>query len=228
LGIAAANALIFAAVWKHRGRLRAGSSHRQSAKETFRAYFALLKIPRGFRTYALIFLNAAFHSGVFTWLGFYLSERFRLQDQGIGTALLGYGIPGMLFGPFLGRLADRYGRRWILPIGFFVAAFCAFLLIPHFSIGISVLAITLLSLGFDMSHPMMAGIITTLDPKRRGQAMGLNAFSVFTGFGFGSLLFQLLLIRGMSVALGTFAAVELILGTLALRVFRNELPVPEV
>ena len=44
-----------------------------------------------------------------------------------------------------------------------------------------------LSLGYDMSHPLFAGILTSLDPERRGQAMGLNAFALFNGLGFGAL-----------------------------------------
>jgi predicted MFS family arabinose efflux permease len=77
-------------------------------------------------------------------------------------------------------------------------------------------------LGYDMSHPLLAGIITSLDPSRRGQAMGLNAFALFTGFGLGSVLFQLLLGRGFAVVLGVFAATELLLAILAVRSFRSE------
>jgi predicted MFS family arabinose efflux permease len=73
-----------------------------------------------------------------------------------------------------------------------------------------------------MSHPLLAGIITSLDPSRRGQAMGLNAFALFTGFGLGSVLFQLLLGRGFAVVLGVFAATELLLAILAVRSFRSE------
>src|SRR2546430_10933107 len=48
----------------------------------------------------------------------------------------------------------------------------------------------LLSLGYDMTQPLLAGIVTALGGKQRGgQAMGFNVFTLFTGFGFGSLLF---------------------------------------
>jgi predicted MFS family arabinose efflux permease len=185
-------------------------------------YLALLCTSRGARTYGLIFLNGLFHSGIFSWLGFYLFHRYALSDPGIGKALLGYGLPGMVLGPILGRAADRYGRRRIVPAGLLLAAGCAFALVPHAPLWSAVIVITLLSVGFDMTHPLLAGIVSTLDPPHRGQAMGLNAFAVFTGFGFGALAFQLLLIRGIAFALLVFAATQTLLALFASRFFPSE------
>lgn len=67
-------------------------------------------------------------SGVYTWLGVYLSERFGLGELGIGLALLGYGIPGFILGPVIGRVADRYGRARLIPAGVAVGAVCALVL----------------------------------------------------------------------------------------------------
>ncbi len=78
--------------------------------ELMRGYVNLLGTPRGQRTYGYVFLNSMFHSGVFTWLGVYLERRYNLGPAGIGLALLGYGVPGFLFGPLIGRTADRLGR----------------------------------------------------------------------------------------------------------------------
>jgi predicted MFS family arabinose efflux permease len=137
-------------------------------------------------------------------------------------ALLGYGIPGLLLGPAIGHLADRVGRRKIIPMGICLAALCAAALIPPAPIAVATIVVTLLSLGFDMSHPLLAGIITSLDPKRRGAAMGINAFVLFTGFGLGSLIFQALIRLSMNTALLTFAIVQLTIGLAAVKVFRDE------
>lgn len=56
-------------------------------------------------------------------------------------------------------------------------------------------AVALLSLGYDLTQPLLAGIVTQL-PGSRGQAMGFNVFTLFIGFGRGSLLFQELLRLG--------------------------------
>jgi hypothetical protein len=79
-----------------------------------------------------------------------------------------------------------------------------------------------LSLGYDMSHPLLAGISTSLNPSRRGLAMGLNAFSLFSGFGLGALAFEPLLKYGFGVALAVFALVQLCLAILAVPLFRGE------
>src|SRR3546814_689126 len=97
------------------------SSTRKAVPETmgelFLGYRDLIGTPRGQRTYGYVFVNSIFHSGVFTWLGVYFEQRYGLGPVGIGVALLGYGIPGFLFGPLIGRAADRWGRARLLPIG---------------------------------------------------------------------------------------------------------------
>lgn len=87
-----------------------------SANEIFIGYYGLLSTGRGRWTYAYIFLNAIFHSGVYTWLGLYLSQRYNLGELGIGLAILGYGIPGFLFNHAIGRAADQWGRRWLIQL----------------------------------------------------------------------------------------------------------------
>jgi hypothetical protein len=52
--------------------------------------------------------------------------------------------------------------------------------------------------------------------------MGMNAFLLFSGFGFGTLIFDLLLHRGFNFALTTFAGIQLGLGLFAVRLFRSE------
>ncbi|MDB6025296.1 MAG: Multidrug resistance protein [Verrucomicrobiales bacterium] len=221
--LAAVNAVIFILLFKHR-HLLSGSSqtHPIKVNDVARAYVSLLKTSRGSKAYSFIFLNGLFHGGVFSWLGFYLSQRYHLSDEGIGKALLGYGIPGMILGPILGRLADRFGRGLIIPLGFFVAAACAFLLVPVSPLWMVTIVVTSLSIGLDMTHPLMAGIVAALDPKRRGQAMGLNGFALFTGLGFGAVIFQFLLAKGFPFTLTVFGATQLGLGLLAFKAFQFE------
>ncbi len=185
-------------------------------------YKQLLGDSRAQRTYGFVFLNAVFHSGVFTWLGLYFSRRFGLGEIGIGLALLGYGVPGFALGPLIGRAADRWGRRWLVPAGIMVAALSVFLLVPTWPIAFAIVAVTTLSLGYDMTQPPLAGIVTALDPKRAGQAMGLNVFALFTGFGVGSLLFGFAVHLGFAEGLTIFAGVQAVAGLAAIRMLRAE------
>src|SRR5260370_35247635 len=146
-----------------------------------------------------------FHSGVFTWLGVYFERRYGLGPVGIGLALLGYGVPGFLVGPVIGRAADRWGRARLLPIGLSLGALAAALLILPFPIILAPVIAMILSLGYDMTQPLFAGIVTSLGGKRPGQAMGLNVFTLFVGFGLGSLIFGEILRLGFVAALASFA-----------------------
>lgn len=193
-----------------------------STVDLLKGYRSLLANARGARTYSYVFLNSLFHSGVYTWLGVYFARRYHLGEIGIGLALLGYGVPGFLLGPAIGRWADRWGRRWLLPLGLMVAAFSAFVLRSNIPLLIAALAVTTLSLGYDMTQPLLAGIVTQLGGKRAGQAMGLNVFILFTGFGLGSLLFGAILPLGFGTAVTVFSSVLAASALVGLRLFRDE------
>ncbi|KZB97439.1 putative L-galactonate transporter [Methylobacterium radiotolerans] len=196
--------------------------------DLFRGYRDLLLNPRGCRTYGFVLLNSMFHSGVFTWLGLYFEQRYGLGPVGVGLALLGYGIPGFLLGPVIGRIADRRGRGRLLPAGLLLGALSAAALTLNAPLLLAAVAVTVLSLGYDMTQPLLAGIVTALGGQRPGQAMGLNVCLLFTGFGLGSLLFGGLLRFGVGTTLALFAAAELALAAAAVRLFRSETPSVEV
>jgi predicted MFS family arabinose efflux permease len=184
-------------------------------------YRHLISTARGRRTYGYVLLNAVLHSGIYTWLGLYLALRFGLGPVGVGLALLGYGVPGFLFGPIIGKLADRYGRARIIPAGVLVAALCALTLALDLPLPVVAVAIAVLSLGYDMTQPLLGGIVTDL-PGTLGQAVGLMAFVLFLGFGLGSLVFQALLPAGFPIAFAVFGAAALLAAGIALRLFREE------
>lgn len=186
-------------------------------------YLGLLASARGRRTYAYVLLNSVFHAGVFTWLGFYFSQRFELGAIGIGLGILGYGIPGFLFGPLIGRAADRWGRGRLLPAGLAIGGASAAALAADVPVVAASLIVVSLSLGYDMTQPLLAGIVTNLAPNT-GQAMGLNVFTLFTGFGLGSLVFSAALVLGLTTALALFGAVAVLAAVAAVPLFRAEVP----
>lgn len=182
----------------------------------------LLCSGNGRRLYSYIFLNGMFHSGVFSWLGYYFKTKYALADQGIGLALLGYGIPGMLLGVTIGKLADRYGRHKIIPAGLALGALAAGTLIFHLPVWWCTVAITVLSLGYDMTQPLFAGMATSVGSETtRGLAVGLSACLLFLGYGTGSYLFQTLISAGLHISFAVFSGIELVLGLLALKVFKG-------
>lgn len=188
-----------------------------------RGYLRLLGQRRARRVYAYVGLNAILQSGVYTWLGVYLHQRYSLSTGGIGLTMLGYGIPGLLFGPLIGRAVDRHGRSVLIPVGVAVTAVATVILatpVPHLLVNP---VIALLSLGYDLTQPLLAGIVTDL-PAPRGQAVALMAVILFCGFGAGSLLFQAFLPLGFTPALIVFAAAATLAAGAAVPAFRHERP----
>jgi predicted MFS family arabinose efflux permease len=186
-----------------------------------RGYRTLLRDRRARRSYAYIGFNAILQSGIYTWLGVYLHRRFELGPTGIGLALLGYGVPGFLFGPAIGRLADRYGRARLIPAGVAVAAAASFAHAPPVPLAVVAVSVTALSLGYDLTQPLLAGIVTDL-PGRRGQTVALMAVILFSGFGVGSLVFQAVLNLGFAAALVAFGSAAVLAALLGLPAFAAE------
>ena len=161
----------------------------------------LLSSSRGRRLYSYIFFNGMFHSGVFSWLGYYFKTAHNLQDQQIGLALLGYGVPGMLLGVTIGRLADRHGRRRIIPFGLLLGAFSVLILAMQVPVWVAAIVVSTLSLGYDMTQPLFAGIVTVVgNEQTRGLAVGLSACMLFLGYGTGAFIFQMLNTGGSKLA----------------------------
>lgn len=202
---------------------RAGVSESVSIRAVAAGYAALLRQPRARRCYAYVAVNAVLQSGIYTWLGVYLHERYGLGPIGIGLALLGYGVPGFAFGPILGRAADRFGRARLIPAGLVLTAVAAAGLALPGSLVVAALLVTLLSMGYDLTQPLLAGIATDL-PAARGQAVAFMAVVLFLGFGTGSLLFQAVLPAGFGVAFTIFAASAAVAAAAAVPIFTHERP----
>lgn len=194
-------------------------------RQVFRGYSQILSSFRGKRTYAYVLWNGIYHSGVYTWLGLYLSQRYNMDALSIGLTILGYGIPGLLLSSLIGRAVDRWGRRWLVPAGLIMAALAGIAMIFEIPPIGTTIAVLILSLGYDLTQPLFVGIVTDLgDSNSLGQTMGLKVFVLFTGFGIGSLIFGELLRFGFGTTLAIFGGIQLISGAIAIKLFWQEVP----
>jgi predicted MFS family arabinose efflux permease len=223
LGTAVIAAVVFAALLPYRSLLTVEPGERRSmtVSGVLSSFADLLSSPRGGRTYGFVFLNALIHAGVYTWLGLYFSQRYGLGVIAIGLAILGYGVPGFLLGPTIGNLADQYGRKWFIPTGLAVAGVSIVGLSMEIHVLVAAFLVATLSLGYDLTQPLFAGIVTDLGDNI-AIAMGLNVFALFTGFGIGSFVFNVALQLGLETALVMFGIVALVAATAAAPLFRAE------
>ena len=196
-----------------------------SIHQIFRGYSKVLVTFRGKRTYSYVLWNGVYHSGVYTWLGLYLSQRYDMGALNIGLTILGYGIPGLLLSPAIGKAVDKWGRRWLIPAGLIMAALSGLFMILNIPPYMTTISVLILSLGYDLTQPLFVGIVTDLgDDDKLGQTMGLKVFLLFTGFGVGSLIFGELLNFGFGVSLAVFGLIQLISGLIAIPLFWREVP----
>jgi predicted MFS family arabinose efflux permease len=198
-----------------------GDRHNGGFNAMFKSLKEIFCLPRGWRTYLFVLFNGMFHSGVFAWTGYFFYKNYHLNEKEIGFALLGYGIPGLLLGPIVGKLADKFGRNKIIPVGILVGGLSAIFLSMNYPLIASCAFIATLSLGFDLTQPLYAAIITTLSPKK-GAATGLFAFFLFMGYGVGSLVFSLIINIGLNQTLRLFGGVAIVAACLAQYTFRME------
>jgi len=187
----------------------------------FLVFCNILSSGRARLTYFYVLFNGMFHGGIFAWLAYFFYRNYGLGELQIGLALLGYGIPGLLLGPLLGKLADHYGRQRIIPLGLFLGALTVLLLSQNLNLAASCVLVALLSLGFDLSHPLFAAIVTTFSAQK-GAATGLFAFFLFSGYGLGSLLLSLIINIGLESAFQVFGGCLLLAAICSIFVFRKE------
>lgn len=190
-------------------------------RKMLRSFRDILVVPRGWRTYLFVLFNSMFHSGVFAWTGYFFFKNYQLSEKGVGFALLGYGIPGLFLGPYLGKLADKYGRNRIIPIGITVSACSAIMLGMNYPLLAACVLVASLSLGFDLTHPLFAAIVTTFS-NQKGVAIGLFAFVMFSGYGLGSLVFSLIADWGLNKSFIAFGGVAALGALLSVFAFKHE------
>ncbi len=224
VGVAALGFITWIILFKvyQKAGVQSGAKRELTARKVFLGYKQLFSTKRGKTTYLFVLLNAVFHAGIFTWLGLYFKRVYDLSEIQIGLALLGYGIPGFLLGPYVGRLADKKGRGRLLSLGFGLSALSSLILATPIPLIFAAIAVTILSLGYDLTQPLLAGIITQVGKEKPGQAMSLNVFMLFIGFGLGSYLFGLALKLSLVQALIIFSLFQLTLTLLSFKLFRNE------
>ena len=184
-------------------------------------YRDVLRQPRARRVYTFIVLGGLCSSGIASWFGVYVHERFGLGSLAIAGTYLAAGVLGGV-SPLVGALADRVGRGRLIPGGLATMALGALMLALQGPLGLAIVGLAAVSLGLQLTYPLLAGLASELAPQARGRALGLNTFSMFMGVGSGSLLVGALLPVGYGAAFGAVALLAAGGAVAALRLLRGE------
>ena len=79
----------------------------------------------------------------------------------------------------------------------------------------------LLSLGYDLTQPLLAGIVNDLSPPLRPSS-GVECLYIVLGFGTGSLIFGGMLSLGFETVFLVFGVVAVLAGVFAAKLFKSE------
>jgi MFS family permease len=150
-------------------------------------------------------------------------------DLAVGVVIGAYAITGLLLRPFLGRLADRRGRRPTVVLGTLLLATSGLLYLPSLGLGGLVFARLVLGAGEGAVYTAGATWIVDMAPTaRRGRILGLYGLAVWGALSVGPLAGELLLDAGGYRAVWIFAAAMPLVGTaIALRIPDPFVPLTE-
>ena len=111
------------------------------------------------------------------------------DDIARGIAYPAFTVTQLAISPFVGRLADRYGRKWFLVFGLFTYVITAMGWFYSDSVLEIVFFRAFSGIGSALIFPMSQSYIGALAPKgSEGRYMGTFNLFDFVGFGFGPLV----------------------------------------
>jgi MFS family permease len=151
-----------------------------------------------------LFLYSFGYGGITSFVALYA------QEAGVefkGIYFLAFAVTVLVTRPFLGRMADRWGRRRILlPCLGLIAAGMTLLAVSA-RIPFLILSAVIFGTGFGSAYPAFAAyILERVDARRRGSTFGTILLAFDTGIGSGSMLLGTLIQHyGYHFAFGTAA-----------------------
>jgi MFS family permease len=160
---------------------------------------------------------------------FFVTGPLGSGPAGLGLALGAFSVTTLVLRPFVGRLADRSGRRPLLLVG---ASLFAVMIAAHLLVqDLWVLIVVRLLLGVAESLYFVAGFAALADlapPGRAGEALSWNSVALYLGIAIGPGVGQLLMDwRGFAAAWLGGALLALLAALLVLRVPETGQRAPE-
>jgi len=164
-------------------------SEKHPDSKIFAPYAKLLGTSRSLYTYIIVLLEGIFIIGSFSYSGAYIAKTYGFNYLYIGLIMTAFGIMSVIGGRLSGKLAAKMGARKVLSLGLVSAAVADMIIYQYGnSLGMLILGIALLGLGFIFTHSTLLTRATEFAQKARGAAMSLVAFCFMGGGGIGTAI----------------------------------------
>ncbi|WP_298200154.1 MFS transporter [Desulfosporosinus sp.] len=164
-------------------------SEKHPDSKLFAPYAKLLGTSRSLFTYIIVLLEGLLIIGSFSYAGVYIAKTYGFNYLYIGLIMTAFGIMSVIGGRMSGKLAAKIGARKVLSFGLASAAVADLIIHKYGNVlGMLILGIALLGLGFIFTHSTLLTRATEFAQKARGSAMSLVAFFFMGGGGVGTAI----------------------------------------
>jgi predicted MFS family arabinose efflux permease len=164
-------------------------SPKNNNSKFFAPYINLLSTKHSVTVYLVVLIEGILIVGTFSYLGAFIQKTYAFNYLNIGFILTAFGAAAVIGGRISGKLAQKWGRKTVLTTGLTFATIADILLYLQGNIlGVLIIAVACLGLGFMLAHSTLVTIATEFAAKARGAAMSLVAFGFMGGGGVGTAL----------------------------------------
>ena len=152
-------------------------------------YLRLIGNKESLFTYIIVIIEGILIIGSFSYVGAFISNVYKYNFLQIGFIMTGFGIMAIIGGRLSGKIASKIGKKNILVVGLISATLADLVLFSMGNVlGMLILGVALLGLGFIFAHSTLLTIATEFAQKARGIAMSLVAFCFMVGGGVGTAI----------------------------------------
>jgi predicted MFS family arabinose efflux permease len=184
--------------------------------EAIARYRLVLKNPRSFVCFGVVFLEGLAIYGIMPFIGELLRSRGAGGLREAGFVIGGLGTGGLLYA-FVVPVVLRFAPRPIMmAVGGCVAAVGLGSLGLEVPWGVQIASMVVLGFGFFLLHNSVQIEVTELAPSARASAFSLHAFSFFGGQALGPIVYGIALpTAGAATSLGAGAVILAVAGATA-------------
>lgn len=154
-----------------------------------RELFALLRRPGMAASVAVMLLQMSGLFASFTMIVPLLGERFAMPPAWMSSALMVFGLAGIVGNTLARRLADRWSadRSVAVALAALLAVFAAIFLAPH-AVVAAFAVLIVWALANDLFMPAQQRRLVELAPDARGLVLALNASALYVGMSAGAFV----------------------------------------